>query len=463
MNLKKNTMKKNLFCYLLLLATPLFAEEKGDKLPSNFFMKKLNNGLEVLVIEDKTVPLATIEICVKNGSYTETKDYNGLSHLYEHMFFKANKEYPSQEKFLERVNELGIVFNGTTSNERVNYYVTLNNTKLTEGLRFINAAIRYPLFDKEEMKKENVVVDGEFQRNESNPVFFLFDALNHKLWKDNYCRKNVIGDHDIINTATPEKMKIVQDKFYHPNNAIIVIAGDVNHTEVHTLVEKIYGDWQASTYDVFQKYPIPEFEKLTKNEPFIVVNDNARVPFITIGWQGPDTRTDLKSTYAADVFSYILGQQSSKLQKDLIDSGLAFNANLSYQTCKHTGPIQMFVAANPSKLNECIAKIKEHVAMWDSDAYYTDDELANAKQLLAIDDFYSKEKTSDFIHTVTFWWCSASIDYYTNYIANIKAITRDDIKSYVRTYINEKPAAYGILVNTSTKEKLNINEAIFGL
>jgi len=161
-------------------------------LPSNFFMKKLPNGLEVLVIEDNSVPLVTIEICVKNGSFTEDSAYNGLSHLYEHMFFKANKAIPSQEKFLERVNELGISFNGTTSNERVNYFFTLSNKLIDEGLEFMNNAIRYPLFLKQEMKNENPVVDGEFQRAESNPAFFLIQDFDRQMWGQNYYRKNPI-------------------------------------------------------------------------------------------------------------------------------------------------------------------------------------------------------------------------------------------------------------------------------
>src|SRR6187397_833779 len=80
----------------------------AQKLPPNFFLTKLKNGLEVLVIEDRTVPLITVEIAVRNGSYTEPPEYNGLSHLYEHMFFKANKDLPSQEAFLNRTNELGL-------------------------------------------------------------------------------------------------------------------------------------------------------------------------------------------------------------------------------------------------------------------------------------------------------------------------------------------------------------------
>ena len=150
-----NNMRKFSFLSCLISIVLLMPNEAPaqSKMPSNFYMKKLGNGLDVLVIEDQTVPLATVEICVRNGSYTETPEFNGLSHLYEHMFFKANKDYPSQEKFLDRVNELGIVFNGTTSNERVNYFVTLGNQNLRNGMEFINSAIRYPKFDKEEIKK----------------------------------------------------------------------------------------------------------------------------------------------------------------------------------------------------------------------------------------------------------------------------------------------------------------------
>src|ERR1700748_3796958 len=71
-------------------------------LPQGYYWKQLPNGLQVLVIENAKVPLATVEIAVKNGSFTEDSVYNGLSHLFEHMFFKANTSYPTQEKLLKR-------------------------------------------------------------------------------------------------------------------------------------------------------------------------------------------------------------------------------------------------------------------------------------------------------------------------------------------------------------------------
>jgi zinc protease len=439
-------MKK--LCYLIALSLMVMLAE-AQKLPANFHLTKLKNGLEVLVIEDKTVPLITIEICVKNGSYTEAPDYNGLSHLYEHMFFKANKDIPSQEAFMDRVNELGMQWNGTTSNERVNYFFTLNKKFLNEGLSFMNSAIRFPMFDEKEMKNENPVVDGEFQRAESNPTFWLAKDMDKKLWGENYSRKNVIGNHDVILTATTEKMKTIQKKYYYPNNSILVIAGDVDYNEAFKKAATVFESWEPSDFDPFAKYPVPEFAPITKSDFFITENPNARNNIIMIGWHGPDTRNDLPSTYAADVFSFILQQKSSKLQQELIDSGLAFYANLNYATCKYTGPINMFLVPNPSKIEEVLAKVDEHINQWDSDTYFTDEQLATAKRLLEISDAQGREKTSEFIHTVTYWWASASIDYYTNYVDNLKKVTRADIKKYVNTYIKGKPRITGFL---TTKE-----------
>src|SRR4029079_16987826 len=87
--------------------------------------RTLDNGLEVIVVQNRGVPLVTIEADVKNGSFTQPPDYSRLSHPYEHMFFKANKKYPAPDQFVARASELGAEFNGSTSEERVNYYLTV--------------------------------------------------------------------------------------------------------------------------------------------------------------------------------------------------------------------------------------------------------------------------------------------------------------------------------------------------
>ena len=170
-----------------------------------------------------------------------------------------------------------------------------------------------------------------------------------------------------------------------------------------------------------------------------------------MAWHGPDTRNDIPSTYAADVFSYILSQKSSKLQQDLVNSGLAFYSNLNYQTCKYTGPINFFVVPHPAKIKEAMQKVEEHIAQWDNDSYFTDEELETAKRLLEISDARGRESTSNFLHTVTYWWASANIEYYTDYVANLKKVSRADIRKYVTQYIKGKPRLTGIL--TSPQER----------
>jgi zinc protease len=427
-----------------------------NEMPENFYYDTLDNGLELLVIEDPSVPLATIEIAVHNGAYTESPEFDGLSHLYEHMFFKANKNIPSQEKFMERVNELGISFNGTTSDERVNYFVTLSNTKLEEGLEFMNNAIRYPLFLEEEMKKENPVVDGEFQRAESNPVFFLMNDINREMWGENYSRKNTIGDHDIILTATPEKMRTIQQKYYYPNNTILVVAGAVDRNNVKEMVEKTFGDWEPSDFEIFEKYPIPEFEPLKESKKVVTVNENAQVPIMMIQQFGPKSMEDIEATYAADVFHTILSLPSSRFQKNMVESGLAYQVGSSYQTLKHVGPITTFLVPNPQKINEAISTLEEEIAMWDQDDYITDEQIEAAKNQLMIQDIYSRESTSNFVHSITFWWASATIDYYLGYIQNLQDVTREDMKEYVNKYIHGQPNVTGILVSPAMKESMDI-------
>ena len=445
--------KKYFFLHALLLIG--FAGFSQSSLPSNFFLKTLPNGLQVLVIEDHSVPLATIEIATKNGSYTESPEFNGLSHLYEHMFFKANKDYPSQKAFMDRVKELGISYNGTTNTERVNYFFTLPKFNLTKGLQFMNAAIQHPKFDTTEMRKENVVVDGEFQRNESNPYFALYDTMNHHMWGDLYSRKNVIGNHQVILTATPAKMEIIKNKYYWPNNSLLTVAGDVKHEDVFNQVAKIMGSWKSSGFDPFEKYPIPEFKPLENTDYFIVHSENAKVPMIMFNWMGPDTRNDIQATYAADVFSYILSQNSSRLSKALLDSGLALQTGFNYFTQKYVGPISLTVIPNPSKVKECFEEMKHQINLMDSDDYFTNEQLETAKRQLEINDVRGKEITSDYVHTISFWWCSASLDYYFNYINNLKKVSRADIQKYVRKYIKGKPYCAGLLINGQMEQQLN--------
>ncbi|NPA33631.1 MAG: insulinase family protein [Chlorobi bacterium] len=416
------------------------------KLPENFHFKRLPNGLEVVVIEDHSVPLVTVEIAVHNGAFTEDSSLDGLSHLYEHMFFKANEKYRSQEEFMDRIKELGIVFNGTTSDERVNYFFTMPSDNWREGIEFMANAIQFPLFDSLEMKKENVVVAGEFQRLESNPFWHIYFRRNKYLWQDLITRKNAIGNYDVILNATPKIMREIQKRYYYPNNSILVIAGDVNPDSVFNAVEEYLGSWQPSDFDIFEKYPIPRFKPVPHNVTFIEKREIARMPMFMKAWQGPGTTEDIEATYAADVFFTILSQKTNRFQKNLVDSGYFLQVSASYLTSRFTGPISIYGIPNPQRINEGILKLREEIAQWGNPDYFTDEQLERAKKILINDWKYNFERASQLIHTFTFWWAVANPEYFTTYPEQIKSVTREDIKRFLDKYIYGNNWVEGLLI-----------------
>jgi zinc protease len=318
----------------------------------------------------------------------------------------------------------------------------------------MNTAIRYPSFDADEMRKENEVVDREFQRNESEPFYALNDTIAHHLWGNLYSRKKVIGNHDVIRSATPALMDSIKSKYYYPDNSLLIIAGDVMHDDVFKQVESLFDDWKPAGFDPFTRWPIPEFKPLSNSDYVIVPSQISKVPYIRFTWMGPDTRHDVQSNYAADVFSFAVEQNASKFKQALVQSGLASAAGINYLTLSHTGPIYLYVVPNPDKIKECFVEVKRQIDLFDSDNYVTDEQLAAAKLKLDAKQLERQEVTTDFVHTLSFWWASASIDYYTNYNDNLKKVSQADLKAYVNKYIKGKPFVAGLLVPASMSATL---------
>ena len=399
----------------------------------------LDNGLQVVIIENHAVPIATIEIAVHNGAFTEPPELNGLSHLYEHMFFKANETFPSQEEYMARQRELGMVWNGTTGDERVNYFFTVTSHNLEAGVEFMADAITTPRFLPEELEREREVVLGEYDRNESNPYYFLYDGMDDLLWHTYGSRKDSLGDRQTISTATVDQMRWMQETYYVPNNSLIVLSGDVTPEQGFALAEQYLGHWEQAE-DPFVTNPVPEhppLEEITAK----IVEQPVGVSAIQLAWHGPDTRNDVEATYAADIFSFILAQNGTEFRDALVESGVALDAGFGYQTLRYVGPVRFTAVVTPGQEQAAIEVMMQQIQRFDDPDYFTDEQIRTAATMLAIDELRTQQDTVSLAHTLTYWWATASIDYYTTYIDNLRAVTREDIVRYVQTYVQNKPFA----------------------
>ncbi|MCB0711956.1 MAG: insulinase family protein [Ignavibacteriae bacterium] len=458
--MKKNLLRSTFALTLagVLTTVPLVADPPdpkpvGENQP--FKSMTLDNGLEVIVIEDYTVPLVTIDIAVRNGAFTEPDEFAGLSHLYEHMFFKANAVYPSQEAFMNRVKELGVSYNGYTSDELVNYFFTLPSGNLKEGMEFMAAAIMTPKFDPDELVKERQVVLGEFDRNEAQPQFVLRYALDSAVWMPYVSRKQPLGQRHVINTATVEKMAMIQKRFYVPNNSALIVSGAVNADEVFQYAMKYLSGWERGA-DPFPTYDPPKFPSL---ESKLVIRE-AAVPnaLVRMFWHGPSVLKDEPNPYIADILFTMVNQPTSRFYRELVDSGLVTNVYLGYQSARNTGEIALYATAIPEKAEKALEVIKRELQAMTKPGYFTDEDLEIAKQILADNRVFERENIYNFtIRTVAFWWSVAGgLDYYEGLNEHYTKVSQKQTQEFVRNFIVGKPFVLGVGAKGEVLDKLNI-------
>ncbi|HEX8502596.1 MAG TPA: pitrilysin family protein [Pyrinomonadaceae bacterium] len=425
-----------------------------------FVNKVLPNGLEVIVLEDHSVPLVTVELAVRNGSFTEPPELNGLSHLYEHMFFKLNRAALTGEAYMAEIDSLGIVSNGETHEEVVNYYFTTTTPNFPVAMRFMRDATLYPGFGdnwtepirakdpgfygrlrnvvEQQFAQEREVVVGELDRHESNPYGELGERMNERLFYKFPSRKSPGGNRQTVRAATTDMMRLIQSRYYVPNNSAIIITGDVTPAEGFRMVEELFGEWKRRERAPFEEFPLVEHPPLQKSEAGLLTKPVTNV-IVQLGWQGPSIGKDDAATYAADVFSFILRQPNSRFQRALVDSGLAAGVGFGYYTQRNVGPITLVIQTTPDKARAAVRAAYNEVAHFNDPGYFTDEELESAKALLEADDLYSREKLSEYSHTISFWWASTGLDYFRGYLKRLRATSRADIGRYLTTYVQGKP------------------------
>ena len=438
----------------LLTAMAAMAPAQRAELDRSIRQTTLPNGLQVIVVENHGVPLATVEIDVRNGSFTQDSGYDGLSHLYEHMFFRADSTYPEPDAFEARASQLGAVFNGSTQEERVNYYLTLPSDSVDAGLRLMAAAVTKPLFRVDELDRERAVVIGEYDRDQSQPGFAFQRAMGHALWGSAWPRKDPLGRRATILQTTPGQMREIQHRYYVPNNSALIVSGDVDPQRIFAAAARIFGVWKRGA-DPFREWPIPPIPPLT-GDTGVVVTAPIASAVVMLQWQGPSASTDPAATYAADVFSDVLNQPGSRLQHKLVDSGLFESLGVNYYTQNHVGPITITGVTSPAKVREAITALEHEIRAFADPGYFSSAELEPVKRQRIAGTMFGLERASGFAHQLGFWWAVTGLNYYLGYVDAMAKETVPDLQRYARRYIVGKPHVRGVLIDTQANRSVRL-------
>jgi zinc protease len=414
--------------------------------PPPLQQRVLPNGLTVVVVEDHAQPLLTVEIAAHNGSMTEPPDYNGLSHLYEHMFFKGNQALPDQEAWLRRARALGVSWNGTTSTERVNYFFTTTSDQLAETLTFMRDAIVTPRFDPGELDRERVVVTGEMDRNEANPFYHLYEAGERRVWWKYPSRKLPLGSRQTVLKTTVAQMQTIQSRYYVPNNSLLVLTGDVQAEAAFALVGSLFAGWTRGP-DPFLKFPLVQHPPLPQTSVVLVQQPVETVSGL-LTWHGPSVKgEELPQTYAADMLAFAVAEPSSKFQQRLVDSGACAAVSFGWATQVNVGPVVASFQATREMADRCITAILSELSAMRAPGYVSDEELANAALRAELDKVHEREKPSELAHVLTFWWASGGLDYYLGYVDHMREVRPPQLTAFLDRYVIGKPFVLSVMVS----------------
>ncbi|HEU6450466.1 MAG TPA: pitrilysin family protein [Gemmatimonadaceae bacterium] len=411
-------------------------------LESIIHRQTLDNGMDVVVVENHAVPIATVEVVVKTGAMSQTPDDQGVPHLFEHMLFKGYRGSGGRP-FLQETATLHAGYNGTTSQEQVTYYLTLPSSHTDDAVRVLAHLVRDPHFEKDDLNTERFVVLGEFRRNVSDPRFHLQNEVSQLLWGSEWPRKNTLGDQVALLAVTPEHLKTIFDRYYIPNNAALVVSGDVDPTKVFAAAADRFGSWERAP-DPYKAFPVPPMPPLTKSDAVVVTGDVNEIT-IEIQWPGPSVRSNTVDTYAADVFSAYVDDEQSQLQKRLVDSGIFHTASFGYQTLDHTGPISFYGTASMDKLAAALTVLQAELMTMRADDYFDPELLKVVEKRRSVATAFELEESVGLAHTVGYWWSVAGLDYYMDYTDNLSKRSPSDLSGFVTRYLGDKPFVIGVL------------------
>jgi zinc protease len=425
---------------LLLAATSAGAQRAT--LEQQVVSRKLPNGLTVVVAENHAVPLATVEVVVRGGAITQQPDEQGVPHLFEHMLFRSYRA-GGVENFGEAASRIDAGYNGTTSEESVTYYATVPAGAAGDAVGLLAHLVIDPRFRKEDLKTERQVVFGEFGRDISDARGQLHTALEQRLWGDSFYRKNTLGDAMSLWGATPERLTAIYKRYYLPNNAAIVVTGDVAAPMIMAEIEKRFADWKPGA-DPATAYPVPEIAPLAKAQAVVLSGDVNDVTVMMM-WDGPRVTTDSVDGYSADVVSEILNDPDSQFQQRLVDSGLFSHASIDYASLAHVGPITFVGTTTRAKLDIALTALSRELSMIGDDDYFSESDLAFAKKRRAVDTAMELETSDGMAQSLSYWWAVTGLDHYYGYVDNLDARTTADLHAYVKRYIVQRPFVMGAL------------------
>jgi zinc protease len=404
----------------------------------------LKNGLKVLIIEDHKAPLATFQIWYRVGSKDDPKGKTGISHLLEHMMFKGTPKYGSKV-FSNIIQRNGGTDNAHTTRDYTMYHQTLSSDRIGLSIELEADRMRNLLLDpKEVVNERNVVTEERRMRYEDDPQSSLYEEVISTAFKAHPYRWPVIGWMSDITSIERKDLYRYYKTYYSPNNAFIIISGDVKAEDIFTKVRKGFGHIKPSKRS-FIRYRTEEPQQ--RGEKRVYLKKEAELPYILMAYHVPGFPHE--DSFALDVLSTILsGGKSSRLYKGIVyEKRLALNAFADYSGF-YKDPF-LFVlggTAAPEKNIEDIEKAIYDEIEKVKKEMPSEREIQKAKNQIEASFVFAQDSTYTRALYTGMFEMLGSWRLMDKYLEGIRKVRPEDIQTVAKKYLIDDNKTVGVLI-----------------
>ncbi|WP_298984843.1 pitrilysin family protein [uncultured Roseibium sp.] len=414
----------------------------------------LENGLQVVVIPDRRAPVVTHMIWYKVGSADEPEGQSGVAHFLEHLMFKGTKNNPDGA-FSKMIAERGGQENAFTSTDYTAYFQRVAKEHLPlmmalEADRMENLV----LSDEVVTPERKVVLEERRQRVDSEPGSRLREALNAITFVNHPYGSPVIGWQSEIEALNKEAAIAFYDRFYTPNNAVVVIAGDITVEDVRKLADETYGKI-ARRAEPGERVR-PKEPPLSGERRIAVSDPRVRQESISQTWVVPSQSTgEGRIPEALDILAYVLGQgPSSRLYKSLVlDQEVAISAGAYYQSSAlDDGRFGFFASPRPGHTLEEMEQLIALELQKLLAAGVTEEEIDRAKNSMIASAIYAQDSQSGLARLFgSALTTGLTIKDVQTWPSQVRAVTIDDVLEVARTYLKSTPVVGELRIETPTE------------
>jgi zinc protease len=408
----------------------------------------LENGLKVLLLEDRTSPAVTFQVWYRVGSRNEEDGKSGLAHFLEHMMFKGTQKV-APEEYSRIIAKNGGRSNAFTSSDVTVYFATMSREKIgiaidLEADRMANALLDGKYFEPE----KKVIMEERRLRTEDNPISSLAEVTSAVAYTIHPYRRPVVGWMQDVENLSREDLRRYYKTYYAPNNAFIVMVGDFSAEEMLAKVKAAFGNIPRG-----ENPPKVRFEEPPQSgERRVILKKEAELPFLLIYYHVPNVRSS--DGFALDVLSVILaGGRSSRLHKDLVyDKRIARSVDADYDGLAIDSTIfsvtaQVMPDKDPAEVERAIYDALEHVKAQP----VGDKELEKAKNQIEAAFVFGQDSVFGQAMRVGRFEATAGWQLLDRYLDGIKKVTPDDILRVSRRYLDADQRTVGTLIPTKEK------------